>query len=276
MSSGVARLPAKDTPTAAADHVSGPFIRRQLESVEALAHAHNWDQVLGAARILVVDKAAPADVVQRVHALAIQAEAGLLVEDALRRVVGKDWPLAEKPIDRVLAMPGLPAILASQAREIRDSVKASLVALSWVDGIQAHIEKDFPTDPFQAVELMQTILDRLHECEAGPKRLPQIRERVCAERKNLTCRLEEALPEAQAAVETDRALATEWAEKLNVAAAASEWATLATLLADQPQLRHWPEKALNRADAAQRRLDDHRAEQQRLAVIKADHGATHC
>ena len=278
----LARLPKNRTTAASIvdalrDHVKpddeGDVLRRRLESVEALAEQKAWDQVRQAARSLAENKAAPADVVQRANALAVQAEASALVDRARDALGGDDWPTADEPIDRVLSTPGVSADLASQAREIRGGVKSSLAAREVLDEVDLRLARDERADPFETVELMQALLDELGKYKTDPALLPQVRGRLNAVHRRITGRLEEALPAAQASMEAERTRATEWAKKLESAVESAQWDALEKLLADRPQLRLWPAEIQARVDAVQQRLDEHLNEEKQREAIEEDHAA---
>ncbi len=278
----LARLP-RARPSASAvvealsEHVSGDAtadnLRSQLETVETLAREGDWDKVSQAARSLAENPNTPADVLQRANTLAAHAEASTLLAQAEQALVGGDWPTAAEPVERVLSTPGVSAELATRARGMRERVRSSLATTRMLDEVERQIEQDEGSAPYETVELMQTLLDRLGDCQAEPDLLEPVRNRVATVSQSVSNRLEQALPAAQAAMEVDRAAAEKWMKETESALTGARWESLENLLDNRPELRHWPEDIAARADDARRKLDEHRAELETLKAIETDRSA---
>lgn len=282
MSRALSRLPqsrpsSAEIADALAEHIQpedkADALRRELESIETLARGESWDQVRLAARTLAEHSGAPADVVQRANALASQAQGALWIQQAEQTLAGDTWPEAMDPLERALGLPGLPDSLAQAARAMRERLATSLAARQTIDEIESQRHHDDASNPFATVELIQSWLDRIAALEPHDVLVADLQGRAQALRQSLSEQLKEALPAAQRTMEADMAVANEWIHDVEAALTKTEWDTLATLLSDRPSLQYWPEQARARADAAQRQLQDHEIEQQRLAAIEADHAA---
>ena len=278
----LARLP-QNRPTAGAvadalaQHVkpedAADNLRRQLDALQGLADGQAWDELSEAARTIAASRGAPPDVVERANALTVVAQANLLLAQARETLAGSDWPAAREPADQVLAMPGLPADLAHQAREVADSVEANLAAQAVLSQVKSRLEQDDGSDPIATVELMQALLAELDRIAADRPLLPPLRLLQATVRNTVADALEAARPAAESAKDADRARADQWLVQLDSALADERWDDLEQGLADRPQLRSWPEEAAARAQAVQQALDDHRAGEKRQAAIEADRQA---
>ncbi|MBN2559722.1 MAG: hypothetical protein JXQ75_02165 [Phycisphaerae bacterium] len=71
----------------------------------------------------------------------------------------------------------------------------------------------------------------------------------------------------------DRADAEKWLAAVERALEDERWHELEERFAEQPQLKHWPEAVVARADEISRRLKEHQEEQSRLEAIEADRQA---
>ncbi|MCH8966518.1 MAG: hypothetical protein IID43_02480, partial [Planctomycetes bacterium] len=282
MAKALSRIPQnrpspKQVVDALADHLrpeeDSDLLRHQLESVETLVGDQPWDQVRQAARGLAENSAAPADVIQRANAIVVQAQANLLIEEAQRALACADWPDAKTPIDAALNMSGLPVDLAAEVRRMNGLVESSLAMRVTLDEIQERLQQVEGTEPYETVELLQRQLARLEDTGGDRALVSPIEKRVSALRRDLSDRLKEALPAAQAAMEADRARAEEWIEQLQSTLEDQAWDAVERLLEDRPQVRNWPEDVLAQSHAVRRQLDQHRTEQERLHAIKTDEAA---
>lgn len=249
---------------------AGEILRRRLEAVNELVERNAWQEVRRVVKGLVDSKAAPPDLAERANALLRQADANLLLNQATDLMAGDNWPAAQEPLSSLLTLPALPKDVAEKAQKAAGVLKHSLAAKVEIEQIEARLAEDEGSAPSASQALLQGLAPRFDELPPEASLLPPVRTRLQHIREDFSGRLESVTAEVQAAIEADRARAEEWLGRLESAFEAREWETLEALLANRPELRHWPDEILQRANDIQQREEEQLAQERRRAAIEAD------
>ena len=275
----LARLP-QERPSAAelgrvlGQHVrpmdAGEILRRRLEAVDELVERNAWEEVRRVVKGLADSEALPLGLAERANALLRQANANLLLNQATGLMAGDDWPAAQGPLDSVLALPALPKDVAEKAQKAAGVLKHSLAAKVAIEQIEARLAEDEGNDPSASQALLQGLAPRFDELPPEASLLPPVRTRLQQVKEDFSARLESATAEVQAAIEADRAQAEAWLGRLESTFKAREWKPLEALLTDRPELRHWPDEILQRANDIKQRKEEQLAEERRRAAVEAD------
>ncbi len=250
-------------------------LRQQLGEIEGYAQQEEWDKVLQECRLVVQDQAAPADVTQRANALAMQAEANLLLAQATESLQHGNLDQAGPPLEDISKMVGLPAELVDRARQLSDVVRANIVTRNAVEEIRAELEQADRVDPVQLHDQTETLLQRLGHFAAEDALVERVAQSIASVKKEVEAVRDEVLPHAKAAKQQNLDSAQAWVDKITSAAEAASWDEVGSLLEDRPSLTHWPEGILEKANAFEQQLDAFRADQARQGAIQEDAQSAH-
>ncbi len=204
------------------------------------------------------------------------AEPDYLLRRAADLLETEDWSRARTPIEAILntddAPPDTRAAAEARNIELANSFELSAAIAQFKKDIQKFDDRD----PVAIVGFLDGLLAELDTLADKQPAAAHVVDQLRELHEDVAFTLEsmaEFAEQLQQEKDADARTALDWLASITDAVNANEFSNAESLLADQPEIRHWPDNAIEQRDTLRRQVDEFRTAERQQAAIDTDHAA---